>query len=199
MKHSLIVLSFLTLVACGKGPVGKTGAAGAPGADGFSLVVNTEVFTSDEGVTCNRVDIYQDVDRNNFYSEEDRYNNGFFTCDGKIGAKGEQGEKGEKGDKGDQGEQGEQGIAGAKGDKGDKGDKGVDGLSANLTYQIVDIIDPCGRQHPQGFDEVILKLGNGMYLASFSDNANGKNTRFSLIGRGRYQTTDGTGCVFSLE
>lgn len=196
MKNSLVIFSLLTLVACGKGPAGKAGQAGAKGesgADGLSLVVNSEVFTSLDGISCVRVDIFQDVDRNNFYSLDDRYNNGFITCDGKAGAKGEQGERGETGERGEQGEKGD------KGETGQKGDKGADGLAPNITYAIVDIIDPCGRQHPQGYDEVILKLGNGKYLSSFSDNENGKNTRFSYIGPGTYQTTDGTKCVFTLK
>lgn len=78
------------------------------------------------------------------------------------------------------------------------GKNGEDGLDADLTYQVVEIIDPCGPQRNDGFDEVILKLGNGQYLASFSDNANGKNTRFSLLPSGNYQTTDGTGCNFTI-
>lgn len=205
MKFLTLLVLSTVLVSCGPRRPGKVGQDGKNGVDGLSLVANTEVFYSESGVACNQVDIFQDLDRNNFYSEGDRYNNGFITCDGAIGAKGEKGDKGEKGEQGETGEKGEQGIAGQngkdgeKGEKGDQGERGAPGLSANITYSIVEIIDPCGRQHPQGLDEVILKLGNGTYLASVSDSHNGTNTRFSILSPGTYQTTDGTRCTFTLR
>lgn len=63
---------------------------------------------------------------------------------------------------------------------------------------IVDIIDPCG-DHPTKIDEVILRTQSGKLIASFSDNANGQNTRFSIIKVGSYVTTDGTNCHFSVD
>lgn len=182
----LIVLFFMIVLtySCGKAPKdGINGTNGLNGQDGLSLVVNVETFVTEDGVTCNRTDIFQDKDRNNYYSESDLYQNGFLTCDGKVGAKGEKGDTGEKGE---------------QGDKGDRGEKGERGLSADMTYQVVEIVDPCGRQHPNGFDEVILKLGNGKFLASFSDNANGLNTRFGVLPAGSYRTTDATNCNFTI-
>lgn len=72
------------------------------------------------------------------------------------------------------------------------GANGQDGVSS-----IVSLIDPCGDA-PGIYDEVILRLNDGTLLASFSDNANGKNTRLSVIGEGSYQVTDGSGCAFSI-
>jgi hypothetical protein len=69
---------------------------------------------------------------------------------------------------------------------------GVNGMDA-----ITSVIDPCGKQ--AAYDEVLLQLSNGLLLASFSDNASGKNTRFSVIGNGNYVTTDGTGCRFTVN
>lgn len=76
----------------------------------------------------------------------------------------------------------------------------------NLTVQIAvlegysniaTIIDPCGDAAGK-VDEIILQLSNGQLLASFSDNSNGKNTRFSLLGDGSYATTDGSSCNFTV-
>jgi hypothetical protein len=60
------------------------------------------------------------------------------------------------------------------------------------------VLDPCGDA-PGKLDEVLLKLHNGMVLASVSDNTNGKNTRFSIISAGTYKTTDGDNCTFTLD
>lgn len=191
MKQYLLILALPILVtACGgglNGPIGATGAAGPTGAagsngsDGLSLVVDVQVLQVDD-ITCNQTNIYQDVDRDNVFSELDVFSNGFLTCDGAVGANGADGADGEDGEDGAQGEQGEQGEA---------------GLSADLTYAIVSVFDPCGPSG--GYDEVILKLGNGKYISSFSENANGKNTRFVMLSSGgSYVTTDGTNCAFTL-
>lgn len=60
------------------------------------------------------------------------------------------------------------------------------------------IINPCGNA-PGIYDEIFLKLANGMLIASFSDNANGKNTRFSVLYAGSYYTTDGDNCSFKVD
>lgn len=62
---------------------------------------------------------------------------------------------------------------------------------------IVEIKDPCGAQG--AYNEVLLKLSNGKYLASFSENSQGKNTRFVVLTDGTFQTTDGSGCYFTIS
>lgn len=179
MKSILLLTSIsLLAISCGPRRPGQVGAPGTNGLDGYSLVVDVVTMNSDN-VSCKRTDIFQDIDRNNYYSVGDLYQNGFLVCDGAVG------------------EQGEQGLAGEDGEDGTNGLNGQDGLDADQTYNIVEIIDPCGDT-PNKYDEVILKLGNGTYLASFSDNANGLNTRFSILLPGNYRTTDGTNCNFTL-
>lgn len=65
-------------------------------------------------------------------------------------------------------------------------------------YTPVAMLNPCGNA-PGIYNEVLLKLSDGTVLSSFSDNANGLNTRFSIIGPGTYSTTDGDNCVFTLD
>lgn len=62
---------------------------------------------------------------------------------------------------------------------------------------IVAIIDPCGAQGT--YNEVFLKLSNGKFLSSFSENDNGKNTRFAILTDGSFKTTDGTNCYFTVS
>lgn len=183
IMKNLVILVFLASCGNHSGSDGKAGLPGSNGLDGLSLVVDVQVFSNSAGVTCNRTDIFQDTNRDSIYSPGDTYQNGFLVCDGAVGANGAAGRDG---------------LNGSTGENGLDGLNGAPGLDANMTYQVVEIIDPCGQQHPHGFDEVILKLGNGKYLASFSDNANGLNTRFGILPPGSYVTTDGTNCHFIL-
>lgn len=90
-------------------------------------------------------------------------------------------------------------VNGLNGTDGRDGIDGQDGEDAEVPpYAVVSIIDPCGDA-PDIYDEVLLKLANGQFLASFSDNANGKNTRFALVPVGTYQTTDGSNCTFTIN
>lgn len=83
---------------------------------------------------------------------------------------------------------------GAEGAQGEQGEPGIPG--APSPFELAEIIDPCG---PQGsYDEVLLKLANGMILASFSTNGNANTVRFAIIPNGTYVTTDQTNCVFSV-
>lgn len=76
---------------------------------------------------------------------------------------------------------------------------GVAGQNAPPTpYTPVALVDPCGDA-PGRWDEVFLRLSNGVLLASFSDNAAGYNTRFSVLTPGTYVTTDGDSCVFTVN
>lgn len=85
------------------------------------------------------------------------------------------------------------------GPMGPQGLPGADGVDAPITpFSNVTVVDPCGDA-PTVVDEVLLKLGDGTVLASFSDNANGANTRFSLLNPGTYMTSDGSNCVFTVS
>lgn len=76
---------------------------------------------------------------------------------------------------------------------------GADGSDAPPTpYTPVELVNPCGDA-PGVYDEIFLKLSNGTIVASFSQNAAGDNTRFSILTAGSYQTTDGDNCVFTLD
>jgi len=76
---------------------------------------------------------------------------------------------------------------------------GQDGTDAPPTaYTVVGLVDPCGDK-PGIYDEVFFRLHNGLLVASFSDNQNGLNTRFSVLTPGSYRTTDGSNCYFSVD
>lgn len=88
------------------------------------------------------------------------------------------------------------GLNGADGQDGQDGDDGQDAPPTALTP--VALLNPCGDA-PSIHDEVLIKLADGTLLASFSDNANGANTRFSLLTAGNYRTTDGDNCTFTVD
>lgn len=91
------------------------------------------------------------------------------------------------------GRPGVNGSDGATGPQGPQGETGPAGAAA-----VIEVIDPCGDA-PGVYDEVILRLANGQLLSSFSDNSNGKNTRFSILTPGSYMTTDGSSCRFNVD
>ena len=59
------------------------------------------------------------------------------------------------------------------------------------------LVNPCGDA-PNVVDEVFVKLSNGTLLASMSADVNGSNTRLVVLEPGRYQTTDGDQCQFTI-
>lgn len=62
---------------------------------------------------------------------------------------------------------------------------------------ITSIKDPCGDK-ANVYDEVFLVLSTGEILTSFSDQANGKNTRFAKLVPGSFITTDNSNCYFTV-
>jgi hypothetical protein len=81
---------------------------------------------------------------------------------------------------------------------GIEGSAGATGSSSILT--IIDLKhDICG-QASSNFSEVIIKLADGRYLASFSDNVYGDNTRFTILVKNvNYSATDGSNCRFKID
>lgn len=78
------------------------------------------------------------------------------------------------------------------------GENGQDGQNAALSaYTPVDVIMPCGNN--AAYKEILLRLFNGQLLASFSDDASGKNTRLSLLPDGSYVDTDSSQCTFTVS
>lgn len=95
------------------------------------------------------------------------------------------------GRQGIQGLPGEVGPSGPIGPAGPSGAPGQDGADS-----VTEIIDPCGKQRSDSFDEVLIRLANGKLLAVYY--APGK-TAMVVVGPGFYSTTDGTGCSFAVD
>lgn len=63
-------------------------------------------------------------------------------------------------------------------------------------YSPVEPILPCGST--VAFKEVLLRLGNGQVLGSFSENVSGHMTRLAFLPDGSYMNTDSSSCTFTL-
>lgn len=74
---------------------------------------------------------------------------------------------------------------------------GLDGEPLPSQIVSVELINPCGDA-PNIHDEVLMKFPDGTIVSSFSDNKEGKNTRFSILTPGNYMTTDGDNCLFMI-
>lgn len=87
------------------------------------------------------------------------------------------------------------GQDGASGRDGLDGKDGKDGMDASLLpFSIVGFVDPCGPQST--YDEILIQLTNGQVVAHFSS---GNRQFLTSIGPGTYITTDGTGCIFTIQ
>lgn len=69
----------------------------------------------------------------------------------------------------------------------------------NSSQDLIGVVDPCGDK-PNSFDEVLLDLGNGVYVAYFeSGNGQGNQKRhLAVLSDGNYVTTDSQQCQFSI-
>lgn len=64
--------------------------------------------------------------------------------------------------------------------------------------QITELVDPCGDG--SGWDEVLLRLGDGRLVAYFESAQNANANRFlTVLSAGSYQTTDAQHCHFSVS
>lgn len=66
--------------------------------------------------------------------------------------------------------------------------------AAENDYDVMDLIDPCGKEGT--FDELILRLRNGILLAHYST---GNKQFITQLHPGNYVTTDGTNCHFTVN
>lgn len=160
------------------GDSGSDGSDGSDGEDGYSVVISLSTILQAD-ILCptggTRIQLAQDTNRNGTWDLTDSQQQLANICNGTAGQ------------------------SGADGQDGEDGADGTDGQDAPLTpLTPVEIVDPCGDK-PGVYDEVFIRFQDGRLIASFSENANGKNTRFSLITAGSYVTTDGTLCFFSVD
>lgn len=79
---------------------------------------------------------------------------------------------------------------------GQSGQSGKDAPISPMTP--VAYITPCGP-NSSPFKEVLLLMGDGSVLASFSNTQAGYNTRFAFIPDGTFQDTDSSNCIFTLS
>lgn len=171
MKRKIILLfNLLIISACGQD--GKDGNQGAKGDSVEGQTINIIKFSSDTSVCPSGSGIIIQVLNPSWMLSGTSVASEAVICDGLNGKDGAIGETGE------------QGLQGAE--------------AASSPYQVVQVIDPCGDA-PGVWDEVFLKMANGQLIASFSDNANGKNTRLSLLTEGHYMTTDGSNCQVNVD
>lgn len=170
--------------------VGTTGPQGPAGSNGHSVAF--KITAADVSLCSNGGNVISaGLDLNDDLTlQTSEIQQVAIICDGTNGTNGTNGSNGTNGTNGSNG---------TNGNNGSNGTNGHDGSDAPPTaFTPVGLINPCGDA-PGVYDEVFLKLANGMVIASFSDSANGKNTRFSVLVPGTYVTTDGDSCVFSVD
>lgn len=118
------------------------------------------------------------------------------------GPKGEQGDRGPAGEAGQKGLQGEQGLQGEKGDAGIQGPKGETGATGPTGEQgtpglnaVLESIELCPSL-PGDYPEYLLRTTQGLFAVYFDYNA--KRAFLSKLIPGRYITTDGRNCAFTI-
>jgi hypothetical protein len=159
------------------GPEGPAGPPGAPGQDGSSC--SSTALSNGALISCS--DGTQVVLVNG--------------ADGIDGLAGRVGADGADGTDGLDGVDGINGVDGVDGVDGANGVDGTDGANAPPTpYTVTQLIDPCGET--PGFNEVLLRLANGMLLAHYS---HGSRQFLTVITPGTYTTTQGSPeCTFTV-
>lgn len=205
--------------------IALSGCSGVAPKDGVSSFLELQKQTA--AAACNGgpgtvVSSYQDTDGSGTVTTGDRLLSQAVVCDGSTGATGTQGPQGAPGADGQPGASctvesvaadpsGPAPNGGAlitcgptstlvlNGAPGAPGPQGEPGTPAPPTaYSVVAVLDPCGDD-PNVYDEVFLRLANGVVLASFSDNASGDNTRLSVLIDGSFVTSDGSSCAFTMS
>lgn len=175
------------------GATGATGAAGSNGVNGTnglnghsmasrSSIADSSLCVNGGNVLSVGLDINDDT-----VLQDGEISDVLVACNGLNGANGSNGTNGTNGSNGSNGSNGATGATGAAGSN-----------APPTAFTPVALINPCGAS-PSGFDEMFIKLQNGMVIASFSDNNTGYNTRMSVLRAGTYQTTDNDACIFTLD
>lgn len=187
MKYLLLCL---LLIGCA-GQDGRSGANGLDGSNGSNGNDGTNGLNSVikvlpilPGVNCLSGGILHsaglDVNWNNLLDDTE-IQHAAFVCNGTNGSNGTDG------------------TNGVDGQNGTDGTNGTDGQTyVPSPFAPVDIIDPCGDT-PGKYDEILIRLYNGMLIATISDNSNGLNTRLAIVPSGGWRTTDNTGCTFTVH
>lgn len=190
-----------------QGPQGIPGTAGLPGSSGPVGADGIGTVTATQGIAITdyfcyyggvRLRIARDTNRSGTWDQTDSEQQIVNVCNGLNGAPGRDGTNGHDGTNGVDGVNGSPGQNGSDGVDGADGRDGEDGSDTTSPFLPVELVDPCGDT-PGVYDEVFLRLANGKLLSSFSDNANGQNTRFSILVPGNYITTDGSHCSFTVD
>lgn len=166
---------------------GVDGNQGATGQNGHNAVTDLVGYNNGGGASCPNkgITLLVGTDLNdNGLLDLTEVVSSRDVCDGVAGANGSNGSNGANGQNGATGQQGNPGINGTN--------------APSNPFEVVELVDPCGDQ-AGAVDEIFLRLRNNTLIASFSENENGNNTRFAVIGAGSYMTTDGTRCFFSVD
>jgi hypothetical protein len=225
--NRLKLCALVALSGCA-GLDGKSGNDGTDALSTL-LVLQKQTSAADcNGGPGTVVSSYQDTDDSGTVTTGDRLLSQAVVCDGATGATGATGDAGAQGPQGVPGADGQPGVSctvesvaadpsgpapnggalitcgststlvlnGAPGEPGPQGEPGTP--APPTAYSVVALIDPCGDADGY-YDEVFLRLANGVVLASFSDNASGDNTRLSVLIDGSFVTSDGTSCNFTMS
>lgn len=224
MKLSILITIASVLLcmscACRPGPQGERGGLGAPGSAGPSgsagsscsvnIVPQGALILCTDGTSAlieNGADGERGENGNDGANGQDGYSTVFSVVDagascpvgGSIILLATDANRSGTLDGLDTGLQSALVCNGVDGQNGADGADGQDGADAPATaFTPVGIHDPCGDK-PGVYDEVFLQLANGQYLASFSDNTSGLNTRFAVLVPGNFVTSDGSACYFTVD
>lgn len=198
MKNIIVIMLLAGLTACGygnsylSGPMGPQGEKGDPGVSGEAGVNGHSVVfsTLDVATSCSNggrtILIGLDLNDNFVLDAADGNIQSNEICNGTNGSNGADGVDGQDGSNG------------ADGQNGSDGSNGHDGVSPTLSpFMPTELVSFCGDV-TRTWSEVGFRLANGMIVASFSENENGKNTRWTVIIPGTYRTTDGYSCNFTV-
>lgn len=212
-----------------QGEKGDKGDSGVAGQDGYSIVSDSAYDSTLCGsVGGNTVMFAQDTNRNGILDCEDSLQNQFVVCDGMKGDKGDNGLDGQNGANGIGCTVSKVGTVatvtcdgssvvvndGTNGTNGTNGTDGRDGAAGlpGLPGTIVEIVELCPDSNV-AFKEIALKIAPNKLIAFFQQtssitvNAPGGQTsvlnnlkgRLVVLTNGNYQTTDGSGCNFSVN